>query len=397
MSAELSKPDARPLIAHVVYRFDYGGLENGVVNLINGLPAELFRHAVIAMTDASDFRLRIRKADVDVHTLHKKQGKDLGAYLRLFRLLRKLQPTIVHTRNLGALDAALVAKLAGVKACIHGEHGWDTYDPDGTNRKYRMLRRALNPAIAKFVTVSRELQQWLQETVGIEPAKIIRICNGVDTERFCPGRSEAKAVLPSDRFQEGTFVVGSVTRFTEIKDPLNLVRAFIEARARPDGQKLRLLMIGDGPLREPALRMLGEAGLEAHAWLPGSREDIPQLLRAMDLFVLGSRREGISNTVLEAMASGLPVIATATGGNFELVAPNVTGVLVGSGDFRAIAKTMLDYANNPELRSRQSQAARDRAERDFSLRRMLSDYAGLYCAFSGDFEEAANVRHYGNC
>jgi len=110
----MSAADERPLIAHVVFRFDYGGLENGVVNVINGLPETLFRHTVIALTDASDFQRRIRRQDVAVHTLNKRAGKDPGSYMRLFRLLRQLRPAIVHTRNLGTLDCTLVARLAGV-------------------------------------------------------------------------------------------------------------------------------------------------------------------------------------------------------------------------------------------------------------------------------------------
>src|SRR6185436_12668651 len=141
-----ASPDQRPLIAHVVFRFDYGGLENGVVNVVNGLPERLFRHTIIALTETSDFRRRIRRDDVEVHALNKQPGKDPGAYLRLFRLLRRLRPAILHTRNVGTLEGALVGRIAGTACRIHGEHGWDTHDPDGTNRKYRLLRRAMNPA-----------------------------------------------------------------------------------------------------------------------------------------------------------------------------------------------------------------------------------------------------------
>jgi sugar transferase (PEP-CTERM/EpsH1 system associated) len=379
----------RPLIAHVVYRFDYGGLENGVVNVINGLPEASFRHAIIALTEASDFQRRIRRQDVSVHALNKRQGKDPGAYMRLFRLLRQLRPAIVHTRNLGTLDCTLVARLAGVPSRIHGEHGWDTYDPDGTNRKYRALRRMLNPTIDRFVTVSRELEQWLVQNVGIQAAKVQRICNGVNTDVFKPRVSRERQLLPVERFPQQSIVVGSVTRFQEIKDPLNLVRGFIAARRDPRGQALRLLMIGDGSLRAPAQALLEEAGESANAWLPGSRDDVAALLGEMDVFALSSRREGISNTVLEAMASGVPVVASATGGNLELIEDGRTGMLVPPADSEAIARALLSYASDDGLRERHGHAARARAEREYSLRRMLSDYENLYRAQCNAVEEAA--------
>jgi sugar transferase (PEP-CTERM/EpsH1 system associated) len=385
----MSAADERPLIAHVVFRFDYGGLENGVVNVINGLPETLFRHAVIALTDASDFQRRIRRKDVTVHALNKRAGKDPGSYMRLFRLLRQLRPAIVHTRNLGTLDCTLVARLAGVPSRIHGEHGWDTYDPDGTNRKYRALRRMLNPTIDRFVTVSTELEQWLVQNVGIRAAKVQRICNGVNTDVFRPRSSPARTLLPAERFPPQSIVVGSVTRFMDIKDPLNLVRGFIAARRAQRGSRLRLLMVGDGALRAPAQALLDEAGEAANAWLPGSRDDVAALLQEMDVFALSSRREGISNTVLEAMASGVPVVASATGGNLELIEDGRTGILVPAADSEAIARALLAYASDDEMRERHGRAARARAEREYSLRRMLADYESLYRAQCNTVEEAA--------
>jgi sugar transferase (PEP-CTERM/EpsH1 system associated) len=370
--------DTRPLIAHIVFSLDYGGLENGVINVVNGLDAESFRHAIISLTTVRDIRNRIRREDVQIHALEKRPGKDPATYLRLFGLLRHLRPSVVHSRNIGTIDSVPVARFAGVPCCIHGEHGWDVFDPGGTRRKYRAIRRLLSPAIARFVAVSAELERWLVATVGIPAGKVLRVCNGVDTERFRPPPSDARRRLLAERFPPDALVVGSVTRFGAIKDPLNLVRAFLEARTAPGGGRLRLVMIGDGTLRAEAQALLLEAGAAAAAWLPGSRDDIPELLREIDLFVLGSLREGISNTILEAMATGLPVIATATGGNGELILPEVSGLLVPPGNSMALAQAILRYAQEESLRRAHAEAARVRAVREFSLERMLTDYAALY-------------------
>lgn len=381
--------DSRPLIAHVLFRFDYGGLENGVVNVINGLPRETFRHAVIALTDATSFRERLQRDDVSVHALHKRAGNDPAALVRLFRLLRALKPAVVHTRNLATLESALVASLAGVPSRVHGEHGWDVYDPEGKSRKYRALRRVLSPAINRFVAVSAELEHWLVDAVGVRPSKVLRICNGVDTKRFAPAETRVGRRLPDARFPPECVLVGSVTRFDAIKDPLNLVRAFIIARGAPAGEALRLVMLGDGELRKDAERLLREAGLAADAWLPGSRDDIPQLLRELDVFVLGSVREGISNTVLEAMASGLPVIASATGGNLELIEDGVGGRLVPPRDPGALARALLAYGADPNMRAAHGAAARARAVGRYSLRHMLDSYQALYNSQCAHLREAA--------
>ena len=378
-SQGIGHADRRPLICHIVFRLDYGGLENGVVNLVNGLPREEFRHAVIALTQASSFRERIVREDVEVHELNKRAGKDPATYFRLHRLLRNLKPAIVHTRNIGTMDCAVVAALAAVPARVHGEHGWDVHDPDGVARKYVRQRRVLGHFIQRFVTVSADLENWLVDGVGIARRKVRQICNGVDTERFSPRRPLGTQTAVAG-FPTGSIVVGSVTRFDAIKDPLNLVRAFITARGSlsPGGLDVRLLMVGDGPLREQALQLLAASGHGAAAWLPGSRDDVAQLLTCMDVFVLGSYREGISNTVLEAMATGLPVIASATGGNLELIAPHVTGALVSPGDSPALARIVIEYAKDRELRVRQGAAARARTLEKYSLSRMLGDYGRLY-------------------
>jgi sugar transferase (PEP-CTERM/EpsH1 system associated) len=371
--------DARPLIVHIVFRFDYGGLENGMVNLVNGSVNGKFRHAIVALTESTEFSRRLHD-DVPVYALHKRAGKDFGAYWRLLRLLRRLKPAAVHTRNFGTLDCAVVAYLAGVPVRIHGEHGWDVFDPDGTKRKYRVMRQVLSRFVQAFVTVSDDLRRWLVAVVGIPERKVTRIANGVDTEKFRPARAGEPSALPAGMFGPDAVVIGSVTRFAAIKDPLNLVEAFIAARssAAPGAAALRLVMVGDGELRAAALARLEHARLARDAWLPGSSNDVAALLRSMHVFVLGSLREGISNTILEAMASGLPVIATSTGGNTELVTPAETGMLVPPGDAAALAAAIGDYGRDASLRSRHGRLARERAVAQFSIAAMLANYQKLY-------------------
>ncbi len=367
------------LIAHIVFRFDYGGLENGVANIVNALNSDAERHVIIAMTEATSFRERLH-AGIEVHELHKRPGKDFGAYIRLFKLLRQLRPDIVHSRNVGTMDCALIAWLAGVRVRIHGEHGWDVADPDGTRRKFRWFRRLLNPFVTRYISVSRHIKAWLVATVGIQERKIEAICNGVDIDRF---RAASSAVpIPADApawlRDADTVVVGSVCRFQAIKDPLNLVDAFIQVATDESGSRARLVMVGDGALHAEALARIDAAGLAERCWLPGSRDDVDLILAQLDVFVLGSLREGISNTILEAMACGLPIVATDTGGNGELVDPAKNGALVPPADRAALAEAISIYVLDPSLRSTHGAASRQMAETTFSLTSMIDQYRAVY-------------------
>ena len=367
------------LIVHIVFRFDYGGLENGVANVVNALHEKPYRHAIIALSEASEFKKRLING-VSVYALDKQSGKDPGAYYRLFRLLRKLKPVAVHTRNIGTLDCAFVAFLAGVPVRIHGEHGWDVFDPDGTSTKYRLMRKILGYFLHRVVAVSDHLRRWLIHSVGLPEQKVTHICNGVDTVNFRTVDDDDKVLPHSNFVNPNKLIIGSVTRFSVIKDPINLINAFINLRQRPALVDLdvRLIMIGDGELHATAVSRIRDAGVADFVWLPGSRDDIAELLRRMDIFVLGSLREGISNTILEAMASGLPIIATNTGGTPELVRPGINGQLVPPANCGALELALESYVVDEEKRLRHGIASRQRAVEEFSIDRMIEKYRELY-------------------
>lgn len=370
---------APPLIAHVVYHFGTGGMENGVVNLINHLPEGRFRHAIVSLTDHTDFRRRIRRNDVSFHDLDKRPGHDLGWYRRLAAVLRVLDPAIVHTRNLNALEAQFVAAWLGVPGRVHGEHGRDVFDLAGRNWKYNLLRRAARPLVHRYIAVSRDLAGWLTDTVGVKPQRVTQIYNGVDSARFRPRAAERPAIAPPGFLDGARLVIGSAGRLVAVKDYPTLARAFIRLHGMaPEPQGLRLVLIGDGPERAPCQQMLEDAGLARQAWFAGNRDDVPDLMRLLDLFVLPSLGEGISNTVLEAMATGLPVVASRVGGNPELVQPGLTGSLFQAGDAEALARLLLAYAQDDARRQREGAAARARVEREFSLTRMAAAYQAIY-------------------
>ena len=379
--SQLSQP---PLLVHIIFALGTGGLENGLVNIINRCPPSRYRHAIICLTRAEDFARRLTAHDVEVIELHKKPGHDLGMYWHLWQHLRRLQPAVVHTRNLAALETqALGLLLPGCKR-IHGEHGRDIHDLDGSNRKYNTLRRFLSPLIHRFIAVSQDLSQWLIDTVRIPADKVVQIYNGVDTERFTPqasGPGSTAADIPdSFRPKSNRIVIGTVGRLAAVKDQQLLLVALHQLlRERPElRDTLRLVIVGEGPERDALAAKIEKLALQNIVWLTGDREDIPDLLRTMDVFVLPSLGEGISNTILEAMASGLPVIASAVGGNPELVQEGQTGLLFPAGDADNLRGALARLIDNQALRQEMGRAAAVHIRQHFAWQRTVESYLALY-------------------
>ena len=370
----------RPLVAHVVYRFDTGGLENGLVNLINHMPADRYRHAVIALTQVTDFRQRVKRPDVQFIALDKPPGHAVKLYPRLVTLFRQLKPDVVHTRNLAALECALPAWWAGVSVRVHGEHGRDVEDKDGTNRKYQWLRRAYRPWVTHYVALSRDLAGYLTDKVGVPPGRLSQVYNGVDTARFHPAEGPARPPegCPFDPARH--WLVGTVGRMQTVKDQPMLARAFVRLLARHPAlrERVRLVMAGSGPLLAEVQRIVAEAGIADLCWLPGERTDVADVMRALSCFALPSQAEGISNTILEAMASGLPVVATDVGGNTELVEAGSTGLVVAPMNDEAMADAIARLALDPATAAAMGSAGRVRAVGQFSLEAMVARYQGIY-------------------
>lgn len=371
-------PDvARPVgleavVAHVVHSLGIGGLENGVVNLVNWSTPGL-RHVIVCMTGDGAFRARLRPG-VEVFALGKRSGHDVRTFLELVRCLRRIRPQVVHSRNWGTFDAVLAARLAGVAAVVHGEHGRDFADPEGRDPRRNRLRRLLAPLVSRFVTVSEDLYRWLVRGVGVSARKVVTIHNGVDTTRFAPtDRSAARGALGLSPERP---LVGTVGRLDPVKDQAGLIRAFARLRDR-DGDAA-LVIAGDGPCRDELVGLVSSLGLGDHAFLLGERLDIPRVLAALDLFVLPSIAEGMSNTLLEAMATGLPIVATRVGGNPELVEDGVNGILVPRQNPDALASAIGRYLGDARLRAVHGDASRRRAVERFGLDRMCADYGRLY-------------------
>lgn len=355
-----------PLVAHVIHRLDFGGLENGLVNLVNHMPAGRYRHAIVCLAGFNPaFRARVERPDVEVVSLDKQAGKDLGAYRRMWRTLRRLRPDVVHTRNLGTVDMQWVAASAGVQHRVHGEHGWEAADPRGRSLRSLRIRRACRPVIHRYVPMSQDLARWLEREVGVDPAKIRQLYSGVDTTRFTPAPGERAVVT-----------LGTVGRLDPVKNHAGLLEALAALGGR--NRQLRLVVVGDGPLRSSLEDKASSLGIAGQVRFTGASNETAELMRGFDIFVLPSLNEGISNTILEAMATGLPVVAARVGGNPELVLDAVTGTLYDPLDPGALERALVSYIADPARRRAHGNAGRDRVVQNFSLAAMVDRYLALY-------------------
>jgi len=369
-----------PRIVHVVYSFGTGGLENGLVNIINRTPPDRYRHAILCLTDAGLFASRVVRHDVPIVALRCPAGHNFSVYVRVWSALRALGPAIVHTRNLATLEAQIPAfLLPGVKR-VHGEHGRDVFDLEGNNRKYNVLRRLLRPIVQRYVTVSKDLADWLELRVRVPPVRIRQIYNGVDANQFSPTVGARTDAGPPGFLMAGALVIGTVGRLVAVKDQRTLLFAFADLvrRNRDLASRLRLVVVGEGELRHELEQQAAACGVSHAVWFTGDRSDVADLMRLFDLFVLPSLGEGVANTILEAMATGLPVIATRVGGNPEVVTHGQTGALVSAGDAGALASAMNDFITDEALRMRCGAAARAEVMQRFDWGSCVDAYLSLY-------------------
>lgn len=354
-------------IVHILDSLGIGGLEKGVVTLANH-SSEDIRHTVICLRAIGPSAQQL-PAEVPVVALNKTPGNSFGFLRVLAAELKKLSPDLVHTRNWGGMDGIIAARMAGINKIVHGEHGWDLTDPLGQLRKRKMARRMLSLATREFVAVSQAIKAWLEEDVRI-CRPVTQIYNGVDTELFLSD-GDRDALRRELGLSASASLIGIVARLDPIKDHLTLLQAF--AGISRQHRDAHLVIIGDGPARAE----LEQQVLERVHFL-GSRGDIPELLCGLDVFVLPSLNEGISNTILESMASGTPVVASHVGGNPELVREKIDGRLFPVGDAEALAGCLDEYLRDRNQCREHGENARQGVIERFSVEKMVSQYEAVW-------------------
>lgn len=360
---------ARVRVMHVLYTLRPGGMEYGVLKLVNRLAGGPVESSICSTTPAGEIK-SLLDPRVPLFELRRRPGTDLGFVRDLYRLFRRERPHIVHTHAWGTLiEGMLAARLARVPIVIHGEHG--TLQLRGYQRR---LQRLAWGRADQVLSVSSLLAERMARETDFPLDRILTIRNGVDLARFgTHDRAGARVALglPLD----GP-LVGTVGRLVPVKDQATLIEAV--ARLRRQGLQVTVALAGDGPLRDELAARAAALGISGSVRLLGHIAEVERVLAALDVFVLSSVSEGLSNTILEAMASGLPVVATRVGGTEEMVSEGETGLLVPAGSPDEMAGALQSILQDPARRARMGAAARTRVERDFSLPSVVRRYEETY-------------------
>ena len=361
--------DKRLHVLHVLLSLQPGGLENGVVNIVNRLNPDQFRSSIGCIKHAGEFAARITSSEIKIYELGWRGGNDLILPFRLARLFREARPDIVHTRNAESFFYGyLGAKLAGVECIIHSEHGRTFND-----RKIRFLmQKWFSEHTHAIFSVSTKLKDDLVKHIHIPKEKIEVLYNGVDLSQF--KSVQRKVVRDKLGFRDDQIIIGSVGRLVAVKNYALLLNAFHQLNLK----NAVVMLVGDGEERKILEKLARSLAIAGRVHFLGHRDDVAELLLAMDIFVLPSISEGMSNTLLEAMAVGVAPVASDIGGNPEIVDHGVSGFIFPSRDESALREYLMTLATDTTLRGEMGSAARNKVKSEFTIDAMVARYESLY-------------------
>jgi glycosyltransferase involved in cell wall biosynthesis len=359
--------EERPRIVLLVTLSGVGGAQTYVAALVPAL-AKRF-DVVVAAHGEGPLRDAARGAGaryVALRHLRRALGpRDVLGLLELVALLRRERPTVLHANSSKAgILGRLAAALAGVPVSIFTAHGWAFGARRGlSSALYRWGDRLARPLTSTIVCVSESERRAGLAARTCDPAKTWVIHNGVALDGIAPAALDGAPP-----------VIVSVGRLAAPKDPFALVAAL----ARLPAGAFQAVLVGGGPQHAEVAAAIRGTGLDGVVELAGDRDDVPALLAGADLFVLASRSEGFPMSVLEAMAAGLPVVASAVGGVAEAVVDGETGLLVAPGDVEALAGAIERLLADAQLRRAMGSAGRNRAAEHFDLARFRAAHLAVY-------------------
>lgn len=354
-------------IVQIVPALEIGGLERVVINLAEKINSKNYNVVICCLEGKGDLRAEAERKGIRVISADKRPGKDFLLPLRLASILKNENARIVHTHNSGPLlYGTLAAKIAQIPVVINTKHG----------RERRVKNNLICRLNDRIVTISEDAKKELLKVVKLRIDKVEVIYNGIDERSYSKGKNTISEIKKGLKIAHSDLVVGTIGRLSPEKDHFTLLLAFSELSRASDNVKL--IVVGDGLLRRDLEAKCSELGIKDKVKFLGFRDDIAEMLSIFDVFVLSSVTEGISLTLLEAMAAGKTVVATNVGGNPEVVEDGVTGFLVPPQNPEKLAETINNLLKNRGLSQKMGEAGRNHIKENFTLERMVKEYETLY-------------------
>jgi glycosyltransferase involved in cell wall biosynthesis len=353
-------------VLHVVLSLEVGGLERVVYHLMQAQQGGRYEPLLCCLDRPGRWGDELAKRGYRVFALDRWGGVRPRILFELLRLIREVQPAVVHAHNPGPLVYAAPAARLARRPLIFTRHG------PGGRTSHPLIWRITDQVVA----VSEDARRTFLRYNRVLPERTCTIHNGIPDLPPGLSRGERQALRRSLGFDPELPLIGTVCRLEPAKDLGTLLHAF--ERITAAGTPAQLLIVGDGSQREELQQRRARSPRPERIVLAGMRQDVPAILRVIDIFAVSSILEGLSVSLLEAMAAGLPAVATSVGGNPEAVEHEVSGLLVPPRDPDALAEALLRLLRDPELRARYGRAARAKYEQGFTIEAMRARYEEVY-------------------
>jgi len=365
-------------IVHVLSSFGVGGQERVALDLASWQRRQGQRVIAVSVADGPEGPLAeaFRANGVETFNVPKGPGVDVQLPFRLAKVFTHVGIDVVHTHNPHALVYGAPAASLARAASVHSKHGMN---PDTARRLW--LRRSVSTLVDAYVAVTPALARAALDARETSAERLHVIPNGVDLSRFVPDPAARERVRAELGILPSAWVVGTVGRLAPEKNQALLLRAMMPLL----DERRQLVIVGDGPERAALTALAAESWRSEYCHLVGARSDVERYLAAFDVFALSSVTEGLPLVLLEAMATGVPVVSTEVGGIADLIERGVSGVLVPSNDEQELRRQLLFLANFPTAALRLGAAGRKSALAKYSLEQMAERYQALY-------EEASRSR-----
>ncbi len=361
-------------IGFVNYSLDVGGVETLILEICRRLDRRRFQPYIFVFEKNGKLKNEYLDSKIVVCEVDKKKGLDWLLPVKLSKMLKKHNIDIVHTHNPSNwLYGSIAAKLAGIPI-VHTEHTTSDYDNYHVKR-WQVIESILAQFTHTITTVCENVKKHMVEKSGISSSKIKVVYNAIDIDNFSVEIDKSK-LMQDLSLDENCMTMGSVARFYKNKDHKTLLEAF--GLALKQIPNLYLLLVGDGPLKPDIEKLADGLNVSKNVRFLGNRRDIPQLLKVMDIFVLSSKREGLPIALLEAMASGVPVIVTDVDGNTEVVIDRETGLVVPSNNAEKLAKAIIKLLADKENADKMAENGKRFVEERFSFCNMVNNYSQIY-------------------